>query len=142
MADAAEFCLAFRGMVPARTLTAGEAFFLHWPPSKLSARQGPTPTSVGIHYGPSERTTAVFFGSNGPGGSRGSGEQVTPDPTLVAILSLLQRTAAPVSKQRLRAEHTAFSPIGLVAVPICAGPNPLPETQTRRGGDRQRTRQC
>jgi hypothetical protein len=28
-----------------------------------------------------------------------------------------------------RAEHAAFSPIGLVAVPICAGPKPPPETK-------------
>jgi hypothetical protein len=66
MPDAAEFCLAFRGMMPARTLTTGEAFS-PLAQSRLSARQGPTLTSVGIHYGPSERTAAVFFGSNGPG---------------------------------------------------------------------------
>jgi hypothetical protein len=29
-----------------------------------------------------------------------------------------------VSKRGLGAGHAAFSPIGLVAVPICAGPNP------------------
>ena len=38
--------------------------------------------------------------------------------TLIAILSLLRRTAAP-SKPGLRLEHAAFSPIGLVAVSIC-----------------------
>jgi hypothetical protein len=93
MPDVAEFCLAFRGMMPTQTLTTGEVFSL-LAQSRLSAGQGPTPTSVGIHYGPSERTAAVFFGSNGAGGSRGSGEQMTPT-TLVAILSLLQRPAAP-----------------------------------------------
>ena len=67
-----EFCLAFCGMVPARTLTTGEAFFSIGPVQALSWTR-PTPTSVGIHYGPSERTAAVSFGSNGPGGSRGSG---------------------------------------------------------------------
>jgi hypothetical protein len=73
MPDTAEFCLAFRGMMPAQTLTTGEVFS-PLAQSRLLAGQGPTPTSVGIHYGPSERTAPVFFGSNGAGGSRGSGE--------------------------------------------------------------------
>jgi hypothetical protein len=73
MPDTAEFCLAFRGMMPAQILTTGEVFS-PLAQSRLLTGQGPTPTSVGIHYGPSERTAPVFFGSNGAGGSRGSGE--------------------------------------------------------------------
>jgi hypothetical protein len=73
MPDTAEFCLAFRGMIPAQILTTGEVFS-PLAQSRLLTGQGPTPTSVGIHYGPSERTAPVFFGSNGAGGSRGSGE--------------------------------------------------------------------
>ena len=59
MPDAAEFYLAFRGMMPARSFTTGEAFspFAQF---RLSAGQGPTPTSVGIHYGPLERTAAAL----------------------------------------------------------------------------------
>jgi hypothetical protein len=60
MPDAVEFCLAFRSMMLARTLTTGETFSL-LAQSRLSAGQGPTPTSVNIHYGPSERTAAVFL---------------------------------------------------------------------------------
>jgi hypothetical protein len=73
MPDTAEFRLAFRGMMPAQILTTGEVFS-PLAQSRLLTGQGPTPTSVGIHYGPSERTAPVFFGSNGAGGSRGSGE--------------------------------------------------------------------
>jgi hypothetical protein len=51
MPNAAEFCLPFRGVMPARTLTTGEAFS-PLAQSRLSAGQGPTPTSAGIHYGP------------------------------------------------------------------------------------------
>src|SRR5436309_2927481 len=75
--NAAEFCLTFRGMMPARTLTTGEAFSPLAQP-RLSAGQGLTPTSVGIHDGSSERAAAVFLGSNGPGGPRGRDEQMTP----------------------------------------------------------------
>src|SRR5256885_820211 len=53
---------------------------------------------------------------------------MTPS-TLVAILGLLQRTAAPSLSRGSGAEHAAFSPIGLVAVPTCAGPTPTPETK-------------
>jgi hypothetical protein len=67
MSDAAEFCLAFRGVMPARTLTTGKAFS-PLAQSRLSAGQGPTPTSVGIHYGPSERTAAVFLWLKGTRG--------------------------------------------------------------------------
>ena len=35
-------------------------------PVRLSAGQGSTPTSVGIHCGPLERTAAAFFGSKRP----------------------------------------------------------------------------
>ena len=93
MSDAVEFCLAFRGLMPAQTLTTGEVFS-SLTQSRLLAGQGPTPTSASIHYGPSERIAVVFFSSNGAEGSRGSGEQMTPT-TLVAILSLLQQTVAP-----------------------------------------------
>jgi hypothetical protein len=93
--------------------------------SRLSAGQGSTPTSVGIHYGPSERTAAAFLWLKRTRGSRGSGEQMT-STTLVAISSLLQRTAAPSLSGGFGAEHAAFSPIGFVAVPICAGPSPPP----------------
>ena len=129
MPDAAEFYLAFRGMMPARTLTTGEVFS-PFAQSRLSAGQGPTPTSVGIHYGPSERTAAVSFNSYGPEAAW-LDEQITPT-TLVAILSLLQRPAAPSLSRGSRAEYAVFSPIGLVAMPTRA--------KTRRGGDRQRTR--
>jgi hypothetical protein len=49
--------------------------------------------------------------------------------TLVVILGLLQRTVAPSLSGGLGAEHAAFSLIGLVAVLICAGPTPPPETK-------------
>jgi hypothetical protein len=120
MPDAAEFCLAFRGMMP--DPHHGEAFS-PLALSRLSAGQGPTPTSVGIHYGPSERTAAVFFSSNGPGGSRGSGEQVTPDH-VGSYFEPAPANCCAVSKRGLGAGHATFSPIALVAVPICAGPNP------------------
>jgi hypothetical protein len=103
MPDAAEFCLAFRGMMPARTLTTGEAFS-PLAQSRLSAGQGPTPTSVGIHYGPSERTANALplfsLAQTDPGAPRGRGEQMTPT-TLVAILSPAPATCCAVSKQGL-----------------------------------------
>jgi hypothetical protein len=51
MPDAAEFGLAFRGMMPDRTVTTGEAFS-PLAQSRLPSGQGPTPISVDIHYGP------------------------------------------------------------------------------------------
>jgi hypothetical protein len=35
--------------------------------SRLSTGQGPTPTSISIHHGLSERTAAISFGSKRPG---------------------------------------------------------------------------
>jgi len=60
--------------------------------------QGPTPTYIGIRYGPLEGTAAAFFGLKTTRGWRGLDEQMT-STTLVAILSLLQWTCCAVSKR-------------------------------------------
>ena len=71
---------------------------------------------------------------------------MTPDPTLIAILSLLQRTAAPVSKQGLwglSMRHFSNWPCRSANLRQ-SKPSPFPpETKPAVvGGDRQRTRQC
>jgi hypothetical protein len=110
--------------------------------SRLSAGQGPTPTSVGIHYGPSEHTATVFFDSNGAGGSRGSGKQMTPDH-VGSYFEPAPAICCAVSKQGLGGGlsmrhflQLALSQCQYAPVQI------LPQDKTRRDGGQQRTRQC
>lgn len=77
-------------------------------PVALSAEQGSTPTSVGIHNG---RISVAFSRLHTTRGRRGTDDPVVTSMS-VAILSLFQRSAA-LSSSGERAEHAAFSPLDL-----------------------------
>jgi len=121
-----EFCLAFRGMMPDRTLTTVR-HCLHWPPSSW------TRSHADLRWYPLRpiRTHCrCFLWLKRSKGKKGGVlvarvKQVTTDH-VGSYFEPAPANCCAVSKRGARAGHAAFSPIGLVAVPICAGPKPSP----------------